>query len=212
MADLTATANHVLPLSGRTSSGTFAARCPAMRRPSARRSEGVLWDGETAIPRDGGWPPFVDQSLPVIAQAQDFVFQVLLGHGGYGDHPRSRSAHGVRVYDLRSNRTICVTHMARAARSQRQGRHAAAAGAGAPAPRIVAPHLQPEDLVVICGDFNVEPGSETLRLLEASGLTELVTIGGLPARGPRTMPSREGSADYMLVSRPARGSCLRRGV
>ena len=57
----------------------------------------------------------------------------------------------------------------------------------------------PGDARVICGDFNVEPGSETLRLLSAAGFTDLVTTRGFA--GTRTSyyakPGR--FADYMLV-------------
>ena len=61
--------------------------CPA--------AQGVLWDGETSIPSQWGLATFVHRSLPVIAQAQDFVHKCYSPRG-YGDHPRSRNAHGVR--------------------------------------------------------------------------------------------------------------------
>jgi endonuclease/exonuclease/phosphatase family metal-dependent hydrolase len=61
---------------------------------------------------------------------------------------------------------------------------------------------EPGDLRVLCGDFNVEPTSETLHLLGEAGLTELVTTRGFP--GTRTSlyqkPGRH--ADYLLVNRP----------
>ena len=54
--------------------------------------------------------------------------------------------------------------------------------------------------VIVCGDFNVSPESETLTRLKALGLRELVTAGGFP--GTRTASYRKPGrfADYLLVS------------
>lgn len=191
--------DHVLP----QRANFFNEVCRALPSHSATfcpAAEGVLWDGERSVPSRWGLATFVEQSLPVIAQAQDFVFKSY-SPAGYGDHPRSRSAHAVRVYDPRADRTVCVTHM--------HGLRDLNGKGDTPQRREQAHRLlelsprvsQPEDLVVICGDFNVEPGSETLQLLEASGLTELVTDRGFA--GTRTShyakPGR--FADYMLVNR-----------
>lgn len=167
--------------------------CPA--------AQGVLWDGERAVPSRWGLATFVHHSLPVIAQAQDFVFKAY-SPAGYGDHPRSRNAHAVRVYDHQADRTICVTHM----HGLRDP-----GGKGDTPQRLEQAQMllelsgrisRTEDLIVVCGDFNVEPGSQTLRFLEAAGLTELVTGRGF--KGTRTShytkPGR--FADYMLVNRP----------
>ncbi|MCG6115731.1 MAG: endonuclease/exonuclease/phosphatase family protein [Mesorhizobium sp.] len=173
--------------------GHAATFCPA--------AEGVLWDGETPIPSRWGLATFVDESLPVIAQAQDFVFKNY-SPAGFGEHPRSRSAHGVRVHDHGSNRTICVTHMHGLRDLNGKGDTPQRLDQAQKLLDLSQRIAQPDDLVVFCGDFNVEPGSETLRLLEASGLTELVTDRGFA--GTRTShyakPGR--FADYMLVSRP----------
>jgi endonuclease/exonuclease/phosphatase family metal-dependent hydrolase len=60
---------------------------------------------------------------------------------------------------------------------------------------------RPGDLRIICGDFNVEPGSETLALLADQGFTELVTNRGFAGTrsGHYTKPGR--FADYMLIDR-----------
>ena len=56
------------------------------------------------------------------------------------------------------------------------------------------------DLLIACGDFNVEPESETLRILSEAGLTDLVTTR--TQNGTRNShygkPGRY--ADYMLVN------------
>jgi hypothetical protein len=167
--------------------------CPA--------AQGVLWDGERAVPSRWGLATFVHQSFPVIAQAQDFVFKAYLPDG-YGDHPRSRTAHAVRLDDHERERTVCITHM-HGLRDLN--------GKGDTPQRLEQAHRlldlsrrisRPEDLVVICGDFNVEPGSETLRVLEAAGLTELVTGRGFASTRTSHYSKPGRFADYMLVGRP----------
>lgn len=56
------------------------------------------------------------------------------------------------------------------------------------------------DRLVVCGDFNVAPDSETLKVLAGIGLADLVTGGGFA--GTRTSHySKPGKfADYMLVN------------
>ena len=165
--------------------------CPA--------AQGVLWDGEKSVPSQWGLATFVHKSLPVIAQAQDFVHKSYSPHG-YGPHPRSRSAHGIRVYDHRRDRPVSVTHM--------HGLRDLNGKMDTPERLAQARRLldlsnrvsDPDGVVIICGDFNVEPDSETLRLLRDAGLTELVTRRGFD--GTRTShytkPGR--FADYMLVN------------
>ena len=62
--------------------------CPA--------AQGVLWDEDISIPSQWGLATFVHRSFPVIGQMQGFVHKDY-SPAGYGEHPRSRSAHGVRV-------------------------------------------------------------------------------------------------------------------
>jgi endonuclease/exonuclease/phosphatase family metal-dependent hydrolase len=166
--------------------------CPA--------AQGVLWDGETASPSQWGLATFVHGSLPVIAQAQGFVHKTF-SPDGYGDHPRSRSAHAVRLYDYAGQRTVSITHM--------HGLRDLSGKMDTPERATQARRLlelsgrvsQAEDIRIICGDFNVEPDSETLGLLQSNGFTELVGAGGFD--GTRTShyakPGR--FADYMLVNR-----------
>jgi endonuclease/exonuclease/phosphatase family metal-dependent hydrolase len=165
--------------------------CPAAR--------GVLWDGDAAVPSQWGLATFVHRALPVIGQVQGFVHKAY-SPDRYGDHPRSRSAHGIRVWDHEAERPVCVTQMhglrdlrgkmdtpERAAQAQRLLDLADAVA-------------EPGDLSVICGDFNVEPGGETHRLFKAAGLTELVETSG--ADGTRTSHYRKPGrfADYMWIN------------
>ncbi len=167
--------------------------CPA--------AQGVLWDGTRPVPARWGLATFVHETHAITGQVQDFVHKDYSPEG-YGDHPRSRSAHGVRLHDHGRGRSLSVTHM--------HGLRDLAGKMDTPERAEQARRLleisrtvsKPGDLRVVCGDFNVEPGSETLRLLEASGLVELVTARG--AEGTRTSHYRKLGrfADYMAVSDP----------
>lgn len=165
--------------------------CPA--------AQGVLWDGDATVPSQWGLATFVHQDFPVIGQVQAFVHKSFSPHG-YGDHPRSRSAHGVRVHNYERDRSISVLHM-HGLRDPRgkmdtperlaQARRLADLAAGI---------ASPSEPLVVCGDFNVEPQSETFDLLAGIGLKDLVKAGGF--EGTRTShydkPGR--FADYMLVN------------
>ena len=166
--------------------------CPA--------AQGLLWDEDRPVPSQWGLATFVRSSLPVIGQIQDFVHKDYRPDG-YGDHPRSRSAHGVRLYDASAGRTITVTHMhgLRDLRGKMDTPERAEQ-----ARRFLSMSetiSRAGDLRIICGDFNVEPDSQTLALLRQAGFVELVTGRGFP--GTRTShytkPGR--FADYMLIDR-----------
>jgi endonuclease/exonuclease/phosphatase family metal-dependent hydrolase len=169
--------------------GTF---CPA--------AQGVLWDGETVVPSQWGLATFVHEKFPVIAQAQNFVHKGFSPHG-YGEHPRSRTAHAVRLYDYERDWPVTIAHMHglrdlagkmdTPARLEQARRFAA----------LVAAVDEPGDRLVVCGDFNVEPDSATFAALADFGLTELVTARGFA--GTRSSHYRKPGrfADYMLVNK-----------
>lgn len=165
--------------------------CPA--------AQGELWDGEISVPSQWGLATFVHRSHPVIGQVQGFVHKDYSADG-YGAHPRSRSAHGVRVYDHTNKRAVTITQM--------HGLRDLHGKMDTPDRRQQARRLldmsqslsQPGDLRVICGDFNVEPDSETHAILRASGMVELVTTRGWT--GTRTSHYKKPGkfADYLLIS------------
>jgi len=143
--------------------------CPAAR--------GDLWQGDVAYPSFWGLATFVHKSLPIVAQAQGFV------HGGfspdgYGEHPRSRTGHVVRLYDFDGRRPLTIGHMH--GLRDLGGKHDTPARA-AQARRfaaLVRSVAEPGDALVVGGDFNVEPDSETLTILGELGLKDLVTTRG----------------------------------
>ncbi|WP_298841785.1 endonuclease/exonuclease/phosphatase family protein [uncultured Roseobacter sp.] len=165
-------------------------------------AQGVLWQGDTPVPSRWGLATFVHRSLPVIGQTQGFVHKHY-SPDGYGDHPRSRSAHGVRVFDHSASRAVSVTHM--------HGLRDLRGKMDTPERAEQARKLiglsqsvsEPGDTRVICGDFNVEPGSETLSLLAEAGFTELVTRFGFAGTRSTHYPKPGRFADYMLISDPA---------
>lgn len=165
--------------------------CPA--------AQGNLWDGDTSVPSQWGLATFVHKSVPIIGQVQGFVHKEY-SPVGYGDHPRSRSAHGVRIYDYSSDRFISVTQMHGI--WDLRGKIDTAERAEQ-AQRLLDLSQQvskPEDLVVVCGDFNVEPESETLRILANAGLTELVTGRGFSSTRNSHYKKPGRFADYMLIN------------
>lgn len=167
--------------------------CPA--------AQGVLWDGDTPVPSQWGLATFVHRSFPVIGQAQGFVHKEF-SPDGYGAHPRSRSAHGVRVWDFAVGRAVAVTHMH--GLRDLGGKHDTRERA-AQARRLwaLAQGLaQPGDVQVICGDFNVLPGSETLEILAEAGFTELVLAGGYPSTRTSLYKKPGRFADYMAINAP----------
>ncbi|MCT4370367.1 endonuclease/exonuclease/phosphatase family protein [Yangia mangrovi] len=162
-------------------------------------AQGMLWDGETPVPSRWGLATFVHPSLPIIGQAQGFVHK---GYepDGFGDHPRSRSAHAVRVFDHVRGRAVSIVQMhgLRDLRGKMDTPERAVQARRFLA--LLQQVAEPGDLRIACGDFNVEPESATLRLMTEDGLTELVTTRGF--EGTRSVHyAKPGKfADYMLVS------------
>jgi len=145
-----------------------------------------------------GIATLVGPHLAVIGNEAAFV------HGGFAHHQawpaedRGRVAHAVRVVD-HAGVAVVVAHL--------HGVRMASGKGDTPARRRQAERLvalidrarQPEDLVVVAGDLNVLPGSETFEVLARAGLTDLV--GSADTRtSAYTKPIRHAS--YMLVSDP----------
>lgn len=168
-------------------------------------AQGDLWDEETRYPSQWGLATFVHSSLATIGQAQGFVHKTFSANG-YGDHPRSRNAHVVRIYDFALGLPVTVTHMH--GLRDLGGKHDTAERRSQ-AERLIAlvkSVYQPGDGLCVCGDFNVLPDSETINLLKKLELKELVTENGFP--GTRTSHYRKDGrfADYMLVNNVLAGA------
>ncbi|MBT31816.1 MAG: metal-dependent hydrolase [Thalassobius sp.] len=165
--------------------------CPA--------AQGVLWDDAIKIPSQWGLATFVRKSYPIIGQIQGFVHKSYSAHD-YGDHPRSRNAHAVKVFDYKENRPVVITQM-HGLRDLKGKMDTPERAAQAHKLLSLANGLtENKDALIVCGDFNVEPESETLKILADAGLTELVTTR--TTKGTRNSHYKKESryADYMLVN------------
>ena len=165
--------------------------CPA--------AQGVLWDGDVRVPSQWGIATFVRKSLSIVAQSQGFVHKTF-SPDGYGEHPRSRSAHVVRVFDFEKNRPICIAHMHGLRHLKGKMDTPERAEQARKFASMIERTTENDDCLVVCGDFNVEPESETLRILSETGLVELVTTR--TTKGTRNSHYKKSGryADYMLVN------------
>ncbi|MEM7642515.1 MAG: endonuclease/exonuclease/phosphatase family protein [Pseudomonadota bacterium] len=166
--------------------------CPAAR--------GDLFHGETAIPSQWGLATFIHRRHMLIGQLQDLVFRDFSADG-YGDHPRSRSAHVVRIFDEAADRPITIAHM-HGLRDPEAGK-ADTAQRKTQADRflrMIRSIHRPGERLIVGGDFNVPPGSETLTMLGTLGLTDLVTTRGFEGTRTRHYGKPGRFADYLMVN------------
>ncbi len=165
--------------------------CPA--------AQGDLWEDETRFDSQWGLATFVHKSLPIIGQNQGFVHKEF-SENGYGAHPRSRSAHAVRLYDFnsKSSVTICHMHGLRDLSGKQDTKDRIVQASRLIA--LVQAVAQPEDKVVVCGDSNILPESKTFEMFAEFGLKDLVT--GRGHKSTRTSAYKKSGkfADYMLVN------------
>ena len=190
--------NHVLPQRAnmfrdiaRALPHHVATFCPA--------AQGDLWDGDTIIPSQFGLATFVHERFPVVGQIQAFVHKTF-SPDGYGDHPRSRNAHAVRLYDYERSWPVSIIHA--------HGLRDISGKMDTPE-RIAQAHKladlargisEPGDRIVLCGDFNVEPQSKTFAILAEAGLKDLVTGRGYTSTRTSHYGKPGRFADYMLVN------------
>ena len=165
--------------------------CPA--------AQGVLWDGDRAIASQWGLASFVHRSLPITAQAQGFVHKAFSPHG-YGAHPRPRNAHAFRVHDYARDRPVTIAHMHGLRDLGGKGDTPERLQQAHRLVELVSRVAEAGDAIVVCGDFNVEPQSQTFAILGQLGLADLVTGGGFA--GTRTSHYGKAGrfADYLLVN------------
>lgn len=169
----------------------IATFCPA--------AQGELWDGDRVRPSQWGLATFVRKSYPIVGQIQAFVHKTF-SPDGYGDHPRSRNAHAVRLYDFERGWPVSIihTHGLRDLNGKMDTPERLAQAHKLA--DLVTAVAEPGDRIVLCGDFNVEPDSETFNILRRIGLIDLVT--GRGHAGTRTSHYKKPGrfADYMLVN------------
>ncbi|HEV7253931.1 MAG TPA: endonuclease/exonuclease/phosphatase family protein [Mesorhizobium sp.] len=166
--------------------------CPAAR--------GLLYDGERPVPSEHGLATFVRNTLSVIGQAQDFVHGTFSARG-WGDHPRARNAHCVRVFSGELGGTVTVAHMHGLRDPAGKGDTPARASQAQSFAGLIRRVWSPGERLVACGDFNVLPDSQTFDTLGTLGLVDLVTGRGHADTRTSHYRKAERFADYMLVTR-----------
>jgi endonuclease/exonuclease/phosphatase (EEP) superfamily protein YafD len=143
---------------------------------------------------------FLHPDLMVVGQSQGFVHGAF-SPDGFGPHPRSRTGHVVRVWHPDEG-GVTVGHM-HGLRDPKGKMDTPVRGEQARKFAAMVQSVQmPGDPVVVCGDFNVLPGSETFRVLARVAPYNLVTTGGFDGTRTSHYPKPERWADYMLVNGP----------
>ncbi|HTV68461.1 MAG TPA: endonuclease/exonuclease/phosphatase family protein [Rhizobiaceae bacterium] len=165
--------------------------------PTAR---GELFDeNERRVLSEFGLATFVRTSLPVIGQALDFVYGEF-SPGGWGARPRARNAHVVRIFDYEKSAPLTVAHMHGLHDPAGKGDTQARVKQADAFVEIIRSVWRPGERLVVCGDFNVLPGSVTFDALAALGLYDLVTARGFTDTRTSHYAKPQRFADYMLVT------------
>lgn len=147
--------------------------------------------------QDFGVAMFIDRNISVVARNTEFVHGSFAFHTVWPSTNRPRNAQTVRLYDHVAARTLTVAnvHGLRDARGKvdtpdrrEQARRLA---------RLVEGTRGSNDLVVVGGDLNLLPSSETFAILGDIGLVDLV--GTVDTRTSRYTGSIR-HASYLLIS------------
>ncbi|QKK23979.1 endonuclease/exonuclease/phosphatase family protein [Rhizobium hidalgonense] len=162
-------------------------------------SRGELFNGDSAIAAEFGLATFVRKSHSVIAQGLDFV------HGGFsadgwGEHPRPRNAHCIRVFSHEQASAVTIAHMHGLRDPAGKDDTAARQEQAAALVKLVERIWPGNEGLVVCGDFNVLADSATFAILTRLGLCELVTGNGLVDTRTSYYLKPGRFADYMLVT------------
>jgi len=147
--------------------------------------------------QDFGLAVFVRDRVPVVGHASSFVHGHFVDHEEWPVDGRPRIAQGVRLADRDGGRLVTVVHL--------HGLRDSSGKADTPARRAQADRLarlvtslrEPQDLTVVCGDFNLLSTSTTFAVLGRLGLTDLV---GQSSTRTRLYPKDTRHANYLLVS------------
>ncbi|WP_433291524.1 endonuclease/exonuclease/phosphatase family protein [Actinoplanes sp. CA-030573] len=159
---------------------------------------GPVWDGDGARHRqDFGLATLVAGHLPVVGVDSAYVHGEFADHAEWAVADRPRIALAVRTADRATGRSVWAVQM--------HGLRDPAGKADTPARREQAERLAalvrrirgPHDLVVVAGDLNLLPGSETFGILAEAGLTDLVGTADTRTSYYRK-PVRHAS--YLLIS------------
>ena len=162
-------------------------------------ARGDLFDGDRPIASEFGLATFVRRTHPIIGQAAGFVHGEFSA-GGYGPHPRSRNAHCIRLFDYERGYPITIAHMHGLRDLEGKGDTPARRQQANALVDLIRQVKKDGDRLVVCGDFNVLPDSETFKILGGLGLVDLVTSRGHDDTRTSHYRKQPRFADYMLVT------------
>ncbi|MFS8113995.1 endonuclease/exonuclease/phosphatase family protein [Rhizobium jaguaris] len=176
--------------------GTALPTHDAFFSPTAR---GDLFDGDRRIASEFGLATFVRKSHPVIGQVSGFV------HGefsadGWGPHPRARNAHCIRLYNYESGFAVTIAQMHGLRDIEGKGDTPARRHQADALVELIRQVRHGDERLVVCGDFNVLPGSVTFDALSGLGLSDLITSRGHSDTRTSYYRKEPRFADYMLVT------------
>lgn len=162
-------------------------------------TRGELFDGDTPCWQEFGLATFVRSGISVVGQALEFVHGAYAPHG-FGQHPRPRNAHAVRLFDYNADQTVTVVQM-HGLREKSGKRDSPARDAQANALLRLIERVRPlSEPLVVCGDLNVLPDSGLFTTLAALDLIDLVTTRGFTDTRTSHYSKPDRFADYMLTS------------
>lgn len=181
----------------------FAELCAALPHYQAFHlpaAEGYLHDGaKTQYKSQYGIATFVGPGIPIIGTGSRFVYGEYR-YSNWEEPPLPRQAHAVRVWDYDSGSPLVVAHMHGMwipnGKQDTKERRMQACRFGS----LIVGTMEPNDLIVACGDWNVLPGSETLSILRDLELQDLVTGRGHTDTRTSYYKKDVRYADYMMVS------------
>lgn len=146
-----------------------------------------------------GLATFVRSSLAITGQTLDFVHEAY-SPNAFGPHPRARNVHGVRVFDHESQKSLAILQLHGLREISGKGDTAARAGQSKRLVEIIRAFQKPNEAVVLCGDLNLLPDSQTFDDLKALGLEDLVTKLGFTDTRTSHYAKSGRYADYLLVN------------
>lgn len=150
--------------------------------------------------QDFGIATFVHARTPLVGAASTFVHGEYTTHVDWAVHDRPRVAHALRVVDRPRGMSAVVVHLHGLRDPAGKGDTAARRAQAERLAAFVSSVRDDGDVVVVCGDLNLMPDSETFDVLAGIGLTDLV--GEADTRTSLyTRPIRHAS--YLLVSAPS---------
>ncbi|MEO1676967.1 MAG: endonuclease/exonuclease/phosphatase family protein [Pseudomonadota bacterium] len=179
--------------------GDIAARLPGWQAVFAAAARGEMTDGAgRTFPSEHGIAAFFAPHLAVTEQATGFVHGRYRA-GGWGPEPVPRTMQCFRVVAPGGPaRTVAHFHGLRdpAGKGDTPARAAQADRAAA----YLRSFAEPDEGIVLAGDFNILPDSTSFAIWAQLGLRDLVIGSGISDTRTSHYPKSQRHANYMLVN------------